>query len=453
MSATFHGRFVLWEKIGAGSFGEIYKAEDIETGGMVAVKLEPTVITHPQLQREARIYRLLNREIGISQMFWYGSEKGYNVMAMQLLGQSLEKCFEVSRKRLSLKTVLMLAEQSISLLETLHRHGMIHRDIKPENFVLGGIDNPNQLYMIDFGLAKPYLDSKGEHFPISYGHSLTGTARYASVRALQGVEQSRRDDLESLAYSLVYLLKGSLPWQGLREQDPRIRMQKILEIKSNITPAELCVGLPQEFASFVQSVRKLGYEEDPKYSEYRAMFRDLFIVEGFTYDYNYDWGRREPVPVAVRKKPMIRHVASTDCAPVLAQGSMLPPLKETSDGKTRGMSFLVPQDQTREVAADDGEYRPMVQRRRREGLLKSSASKPYLLTSLGKATKLGHVGSPSDRRAMNRSSSSALFKLKNTDSGTPLARRSSKRLNGVSVTSDFTNSVLFSQSDIKFDNF
>ena len=453
MSATFHGRFALWEKIGAGSFGEIYKGQDMETGGMVAVKLESAVITHPQLQREARIYRLLNREIGISKMYWFGSEKGYNVMAMQLLGLSLEKRFEENRKKLSLKTVLMIAEQSISLLETLHKRGMIHRDIKPENFCFGGEDSPNQLYLIDFGLAKPYLDSNGAHHPVTYGHSLTGTARYASVRALQGVEQSRRDDLESLAYSLIYLLKGSLPWQGLREQDQRMRMQKILELKCSITPAQLCAGLPQAFTSFVQSVKRLGYDEEPKYAEYRSIFRDLFIIEGFTYDYVYDWGKATPV-----KRGAIRHVASTESAPVLKEGTHLPPLKETSEVKNRGVtaSYLVPPDEeTREIEIEDGVFAPVKQRRRRQGMLKASASKPYLLTNIGKSTRLGQVGLSVERRLaiqQNRSSSSSLLKLRTTELVNQPVRVSSKRLNGVSITSDFTNSVLFSQSDLKLDN-
>lgn len=149
-------------------------------------------------------------------MHWFGVEGDYNAMVMDLLGQSLEDLFTQSKRMFSLKTVLMLADQILQRIEFLHQNHFIHRDIKPDNFLMGLGKTKHIVYIIDFGLSKRYRDPKtGEHIQYKDGKELTGTARYASVNTHLGIEQSRRDDLESIGYILIYLLKGSLPWMGL----------------------------------------------------------------------------------------------------------------------------------------------------------------------------------------------------------------------------------------------
>ena len=132
---------------------------------------------------------------------------------MQLLGISLEELFEKCKKRFDLKTVLLIAVRLLALIEKVHNCGVIHRDLKPANLVLGDSDD---IYMIDFGLAKVYRSPDGDHINYCQGKGMTGTARFASVATHRGVEQSRRDDMESIGYMLVYFLRGSLPWQGLK---------------------------------------------------------------------------------------------------------------------------------------------------------------------------------------------------------------------------------------------
>jgi len=150
--------------------------------------------------------------MGIPKCYFFGTENNYNIMVMDVLGPSLEDLFKYCGMRLKLKTVLWLAEQMIQRVEYLHSRKFLHRDIKPDNFLMGTYDNRNTVYIIDFGLAKKYIQKNGEHIELKEGKSLTGTARYASINTHEGLEQSRRDDLESLGYVFMYFLRGKLPW-------------------------------------------------------------------------------------------------------------------------------------------------------------------------------------------------------------------------------------------------
>lgn len=178
----------------------------------------------------------------------------------------------------------------LSRIEYLHSKSFIHRDIKPDNFLMGLGRRANQVYMIDFGLAKKYRDPKSHiHIPYRENKNLTGTARYASINTHLGIEQSRRDDLESLGYVLMYFLRGSLPWQGLKAATKKQKYEKISE-KKMATPTEvLCRGFPTEFVVYFQYVRSLRFDDKPDYSYLRKLFRDLFVREGFVWDYVFDW--------------------------------------------------------------------------------------------------------------------------------------------------------------------
>jgi casein kinase 1 len=178
----------------------------------------------------------------------------------------------------------------LSRIEYLHSKSFIHRDIKPDNFLMGLGRRANQVYMIDYGLAKKYRDPKSHiHIPYRENKNLTGTARYASINTHLGIEQSRRDDLESLGYVLMYFLRGSLPWQGLKAATKKQKYEKISE-KKMATPTEtLCKGFPTEFVVYFQYTRSLRFDDKPDYSYLRKLFRDLFVREGFVWDYVFDW--------------------------------------------------------------------------------------------------------------------------------------------------------------------
>merc|ERR1719210_2794628 len=190
-----------------------------------------------------------------------------------------------------MKTLLMLADQMLARVEYIHAKNFIHRDIKPDNFLIGlGKRKVNQVYVIDFGLAKKYRDPiTHEHIPFVEHKSLTGTARYASINTHLGLEQSRRDDLESLGFVLMYFNRGSLPWQGLKANTKKEKYNRIAEKKLS-TPIEfLCRNFPQEFATYLNYCRALRFDDKPDYKYLRRLFRDLFFRQGYAADYRFDW--------------------------------------------------------------------------------------------------------------------------------------------------------------------
>ncbi|EFJ09392.1 hypothetical protein SELMODRAFT_235810 [Selaginella moellendorffii] len=283
-------KYKLGRKLGSGSFGEIYLGTHVQTHEEVGVKLENAKTRNPQLQYESKIYKSLQGGTGIPSLRWYGVEGDYNVLVLDFLGPSLEDLFNFCNRRFSLKTVLMLADQMISRLEFVHSKSFLHRDVKPDNFLMGRGKRANQVFIIDFGLAKKYRDPN-THQHISYREdkSLTGTARYASINTHIGIEQSRRDDLESLGYVLLYFLRGSLPWQGLKAGNKKQKYDRISSKKIS-TPIEvLCKSCPTEFITFLHYCRALRFEEKPDYNYLKRLFHDLFIREGYQYDCMFDW--------------------------------------------------------------------------------------------------------------------------------------------------------------------
>uniref|UniRef100_A0A7S1A1V7 Casein kinase I n=1 Tax=Noctiluca scintillans TaxID=2966 RepID=A0A7S1A1V7_NOCSC len=284
------GLYCKGRKLGSGSFGDVYFVVNVQTGQELAVKLESTKTKHPQLMYEAKLLKHLEGVPGIAHVHYFGVQGDFNAMVVDLLGPSLEDLFNVCKRRFSLKTVLMVADQMLYRIEYLHSKNFIHRDIKPDNFLTGHEKLSNVVYLIDFGLAKKYRDPKTrQHIPYCENKSLTGTARYASINAHHGIEQSRRDDLEAIGYVLMYFNHGQLPWQGLKADTKEEKYRKIMECKMSTPVETLCKGYPAVFVTYLNYCRALRFEDRPDYSYLRRLFKDLLIRQGWVNDFGFDW--------------------------------------------------------------------------------------------------------------------------------------------------------------------
>ena len=293
INKVFLFKYMPVKKIGSGSFASVYKAESGDE--CFAMKFERRSNEYEYLEDEAIIMRYLKcPQIPVIKCF--GKNMEYNIMVMELLGDSLEFNFTI-KKKFSVKTVAMIGYQILSILEFIHDKHIIHRDIKPANLVMGLKEKNAILYLLDFGLAKKFRSSKTlMQYPYIRKKKMTGTARYASIHAMEEMEQSRRDDLESTAYVLLYFLRGSLPWQGLKIKSKENRYKKIMVKKKEIKSEELCETFPEEFKYFVDYVRNLGYTENPDYEKLRNNFLVL-VKEKMcrNFDFIYDWTTKSDI--------------------------------------------------------------------------------------------------------------------------------------------------------------
>ncbi|OHT15864.1 CK1 family protein kinase [Tritrichomonas foetus] len=300
-------RYTLKKKLGSGSFGEVYEADDHIDNKTVAIKIESISAKSPQILNEAKIYTDMTNCNNVPAVFASGTDNLYNYLSMDILGFSLDQIFNICQKKFSLKTVLMIIDQTLTIIEFVHKKKYIYRDIKPNNFLIGKGKEVNKIYLIDFGLAQKYInDENNQHVEYKEGLSVTGTARYASPDALMGHQQSRRDDLMALGYMWVYFMKGTLPWVGIEEKNFDKKCE-LIAITKRKTPIEiLCSELPLEFVTYFYLVKKLEFEEEPKYSEYRKLFRELMIKKNLFYDDEYDWSNNILINPPPSPPPKVR---------------------------------------------------------------------------------------------------------------------------------------------------
>ena len=296
---VFFSKYKAIKKLGEGSFGKVYKAE--YNGENYAIKMEHKSKEQGLLELEATIMNYLKGP-NIPFIKSYGYSGDFNVLVMQLLDKSLEDLIN-KYSTFSTKTVAMLGYQMVNILQYIHDRHIIHRDIKPDNFVMGAKEDNAKLYILDFGLAKKYRSSRTLiQCPYIKKKKLTGTARYASIHALEAYEQSRRDDLESVGYVLMYFLRGNLPWQGLKVRSKEDRYKKILERKRETTSEDLCKNYPHEFFEYVDYTRNLEYEENPDYDFLRQKFKDVLKGLNEEMDYIYDWTTSTDLKKRANKK-------------------------------------------------------------------------------------------------------------------------------------------------------
>lgn len=293
------GKYQLLKKIGAGSFGTIFWARGVPplqppesgeeaeavcdgsvslkstasalpnggSGGVTPLAVKIMGIEHASLlANEVAMYEKLREIKYIPSIYASGIEGKFTYLVMDLLEQSVEELHKNYGEQMSLKVVIHLALQMLTIIEQVHAYGIIHRDLKPANFLLKtNAQNISELYLIDFGLAKCFLDEKNRHCAIKTNEQIIGTTRYMSVNVHQGLTASRRDDLESLGYSFLFLYHGKLPWQNQNS------LTLVVELKQKFG----WVNTIGEFVLFILYCRNLGFTDKPNYDYLRGILTNL----------------------------------------------------------------------------------------------------------------------------------------------------------------------------------
>ena len=316
-----NSKYVFERKIGKGSFGCIYQGLNIITQEKVAIKYEATTCAQPTLLWESKILNHLSGIPGVVKLRYFGTEANKNIIVMDLFSHTLAEEATKLKKELKIgiknddesenssgcemekkyiddetshesdttetenrhytnytnytNNILKYMITMVEIIEKIHDRSVIHRDIKPENFMISQTQTQTQtqdydvtkkIHIIDFGLSRIYMKD-GAHIPNKPNSSIVGTMRYISTHIHEGNVYSRRDDIISILYVIIYLLKGKLPWCGLKvkPEDKRTKAEIVYDMKK-ITPIpQLCSGLPAIFERMLTYAYKIGFDEKPDY--------------------------------------------------------------------------------------------------------------------------------------------------------------------------------------------
>ncbi|XP_026442077.1 casein kinase 1-like protein HD16 isoform X1 [Papaver somniferum] len=275
--------YKIEKKLGKGGFGQVYVGRRVSGGSgtsgptavEVALKFEHRTSKGCNYgpPYEWQVYNTLGGSHGVPRVHYKGKQGDFYIMVMDMLGPSLWDVWNNNSHTMSIEMVACIAIEAISILEKMHSRGYVHGDVKPENFLLGtpGTHEEKKLFLVDLGLATRWRDtSTGQHVEYDQRPDIfRGTVRYASAHAHLGRTGSRRDDLESLAYTLVFLLRGRLPWQGYQGDNKGFLVCKK---KMATSPDSLCCFCPQPFRQFVEYVVNLKFDEEPNYPKYISLF-------------------------------------------------------------------------------------------------------------------------------------------------------------------------------------
>lgn len=295
--------------IGSGSFGKVFYGIDINQKKEYAIKFEKSDIKNSVLNEELKIYSDLQGGEGVPKIHWSGRFNNNKVFIMDLLGPSLDKFYKISKtKTLNLETTVNFGQQMVKRIHYMHSKNYLHRDIKPNNFLLGKYNrnfNNNLIYIVDFGLSKEFKDPiTKEHYHYKENRRFVGTPRYASVNTHIGIKQSRRDDLESIAYVLIFFLKSELPWQGVKAKTKSEKKEKIKLSKISTDIKQLCENLPNQIFEFLSYTKNLGYYEEPNYNLLVSVLESIKIERKFCLNYRFvfwEWNEEFLIAKALKK--------------------------------------------------------------------------------------------------------------------------------------------------------
>ena len=280
--------------IGKGTFSTVYVSINIKTNAYVAIKVEKRSQNNIELLESEAFLLYSIRGFGIPEVLSYGRTKTHNILVLPLLGKSLLDMFIIMNSYVNINDICSVAIQILDRIEWVHSNNIVYRDIKPENFLFGRKDK-DVLYLIDFGLCRKYKSSKtGRHIvPKSLG-KFTGTSRYASVYAMAGNEQSRRDDIESVGYMIIFFMKKRLPWQGIKGKSYKECYHKLYLMKKYMKIEDLCRRLPNEIIEYMNYAKSLKFEQEPDYKYLKNLFKIILKKNNVRFDkYIYSWCRND----------------------------------------------------------------------------------------------------------------------------------------------------------------
>ena len=287
INKIFFKKYKTVKLISKSKFSSIYEGINIKTKEKIAIKLEEKN-KYNLLEKEA--YTLFSiKGYGIIDLLSFGKNTKYNIMIQPLLGDSINNFFLSKFKNFSLSDICLISLQCLERLEWIHKNDIIHRDIKPDNFLFG-IKDPRTIYLIDFGLSKKYRSKRTlKHIKYCYTRKIVGTARYTSINSLRGYEMSRRDDLESFYYMVIFFILKKLPWQDIKANSRVEKYHKILELKFIFDIDDYKILLPNEIIKMFKYVKKLKFEETPNYSMIKNSFKSILYNIGHTEIETFSW--------------------------------------------------------------------------------------------------------------------------------------------------------------------
>ncbi|GJJ10774.1 hypothetical protein Clacol_005002 [Clathrus columnatus] len=300
-------------EIGDGGYSRVYKAVEVNSGQVVALKKSRVSlkVKRPHLRYESWILHLFQGHPAIPKIYGYGQSEHFEYISMEILGTSVRDKIAGKSIGLPVITVVRIVEQALSALKNVHKHGLIHRDIKPENFLYSNNDR-SRIMLIDFGLTKRATSGLPKtRDPLKEKKSIVGTLPWASLNSHRGtgwsnvipirtvVDLAARDDLESLAYTALFLLRGNMPWhKKFNPREPTLRTQtRVYRFKSAFSGSQLVMNFPSDFAYLLDYSRNLDYHRFPNYDDLENRFSTLAdSLGGYSKSDPLDW---TPVQVPV----------------------------------------------------------------------------------------------------------------------------------------------------------
>ena len=276
LNKIIFGKFQTMKLIGKGAYSRVFSVRNIANKKTYAMKVQDRSELYGNLENEAyNLYQL--KGLGIPKIISYGHYRKYNVLVMELLGKALDKLFIENiniGEKLRKKDAILAGIQMIDRIEHIHSKNLLHLDIKPDNFLVGEPDS-SLLYIIDFGFTKQYKSFRtGKHIQYSKKSFFNGNLLFSSARTMNGIESSRRDDLESLGYVLIHLFSKELPWKNLHYKNKNEYAQKAFRLKKTLPLETLCKDAPKEMIDFMKYVKSLKFEEEPKYDYLRNLLEN-----------------------------------------------------------------------------------------------------------------------------------------------------------------------------------